>query len=86
MAGSSRPATLEVVATDGFSDYALLDSGNGRKLERFGRFTVDRPEPQVMWQPVLEPSAWLQSRHECRENAPERRPRTTNLQRPCACG
>jgi 23S rRNA (cytosine1962-C5)-methyltransferase len=61
MAGSSRPATLEVVATDGFSDYALLDSGNGRKLERFGRFTVDRPEPQVMWQPVLEPSAWLQS-------------------------
>ena len=61
MAGSSRPATLEVVTTDGFSDYALLDSGNGRKLERFGRFTVDRPEPQVMWQPVLEPSAWLQS-------------------------
>jgi 23S rRNA (cytosine1962-C5)-methyltransferase len=61
MAGSSRPATLDIVATDGFSDYALLDSGNGRKLERFGPFTVDRPEPQAMWQPVLEPSVWLQA-------------------------
>jgi 23S rRNA (cytosine1962-C5)-methyltransferase len=35
--------------TTGFEDYALLDSGEGRKLERFGRFTVDRPEPQAMW-------------------------------------
>ena len=61
MAGSSRPATLDVVATDGFSDYALVDSGNGRKLERFGRFTVDRPEPQAMWQPVLEPGVWLRA-------------------------
>jgi 23S rRNA (cytosine1962-C5)-methyltransferase len=52
MAGSSRPATLDVVATDGGSDYALLDSGNGRKLERFGKFSVDRPEPQAMWQPA----------------------------------
>jgi 23S rRNA (cytosine1962-C5)-methyltransferase len=52
MAGSSRPATLDVVATDGCSDYALLDSGNGRKLERFGKFSVDRPEPQAMWQPA----------------------------------
>jgi 23S rRNA (cytosine1962-C5)-methyltransferase len=61
MAGSPRPATLDVVTTDGFSDYALLDSGNGRKLERFGRFTVDRPEPQAMWQPALEPGAWLRA-------------------------
>jgi 23S rRNA (cytosine1962-C5)-methyltransferase len=57
MAGSLRPATLDVVATDGFPDYALLDSGNGRKLERFGRFTVDRPEPQAMWQP-LKAATW----------------------------
>jgi 23S rRNA (cytosine1962-C5)-methyltransferase len=61
MAGSPRPTNLEVVVTAGFPDYALLDSGNGRKLERFGRFTVDRPEPQAMWQPVLEPSAWLRA-------------------------
>src|SRR5262249_46897074 len=39
----------------------LIDSGNGRKLERFGRFSVDRPEPQAMWQPALAPGAWLRA-------------------------
>ena len=52
---------LRVLATPGFADYALVDSGNGRKLERFGRFTVDRPEPQAMWQPALEPGVWLRA-------------------------
>src|SRR5262245_4204767 len=52
---------LRVLATPGFADYALVDSGNGRKLERFGRFTVDRPEPQAMWQPALEPGIWLRA-------------------------
>lgn len=60
-----RPAgsdtCLRVLATPGFADYALVDSGNGRKLERFGRFTVDRPEPQAMWQPALEPGVWLRA-------------------------
>jgi 23S rRNA (cytosine1962-C5)-methyltransferase len=62
---SGRPArsdvSLHVLATPGFADYALVDSGNGRKLERFGRFTVDRPEPQAMWQPALEPGVWLRA-------------------------
>jgi 23S rRNA (cytosine1962-C5)-methyltransferase len=50
-----------VLATAGFADYALIDSGAGRKLERFGRFIVDRPEPQAMWQPASEPGAWLRA-------------------------
>jgi 23S rRNA (cytosine1962-C5)-methyltransferase len=49
---------LRVIATAGFPDYALLDSGDGRKLERFGRFTVERPEPQALWRPALEPGQW----------------------------
>ncbi len=52
---------LRVLATPGFADYALIDSGNGRKLERFGRFTMDRPEPQAMWQPALEAGVWLRA-------------------------
>jgi 23S rRNA (cytosine1962-C5)-methyltransferase len=52
---------LRVIATPGFADYTLLDSGNGRKLERYGRFSVDRPEPQAMWQPALEPGVWLRA-------------------------
>src|SRR5262245_20429266 len=58
---SPNASCLRVIATVGFADYALLDSGHGRKLERFGRFVVDRPEPQAMWQPVLEPGRWLRS-------------------------
>ncbi|HJU30576.1 MAG TPA: class I SAM-dependent methyltransferase [Hyphomicrobiaceae bacterium] len=60
--GPGRSGThLHVLATAGFADYALIDSGAGRKLERFGRFIVDRPEPQAMWQPASEPGAWLRA-------------------------
>jgi 23S rRNA (cytosine1962-C5)-methyltransferase len=51
-------ARLNVLTTAGFPDYALLDSGDGRKLERFGQVTVERPEPQAMWRPALEPNVW----------------------------
>lgn len=45
---SSLPETL---VTRGWSDYALLDSGDGKKLERYGPHTVVRPEPQCFWKP-----------------------------------
>lgn len=32
-------------------DYTLLDSGNGRKLERFGEYILDRPCAQAVWEP-----------------------------------
>jgi 23S rRNA (cytosine1962-C5)-methyltransferase len=35
-----------------WADWGLVDSGDGRKLERYGRFTVVRPEPQAMWAPA----------------------------------
>jgi 23S rRNA (cytosine1962-C5)-methyltransferase len=35
-------------------DWALIDCGNGQKLERYGPFTVARPEPQAMWAPARE--------------------------------
>jgi len=41
----------QTLLTRGWSDYALLDSGAGRKLERYGPHTVVRPEPQCFWQP-----------------------------------
>lgn len=43
--------TPETLVTRGWSDYALLDSGDGKKLERYGGFTVVRPEPQCFWSP-----------------------------------
>lgn len=51
-------AALSLVTTSGFSGYALLDSGAGRKLERFGSVIVDRPEPQALWLPRLSKSEW----------------------------
>ena len=35
-------------------DYALLDSGDGLKLERFGKYIFARPESQAMWRRSLE--------------------------------
>ncbi|HKR89798.1 MAG TPA: class I SAM-dependent methyltransferase [Phenylobacterium sp.] len=50
--------TPGVMRTRGWADYALLDSGGGRKLERYGRYTVVRPEPQCLWAPRLPAEAW----------------------------
>lgn len=35
-----------------WADYGLIDSGNGRKLERYGQFRFIRPEAQALWQPA----------------------------------
>jgi 23S rRNA (cytosine1962-C5)-methyltransferase len=37
-----------------WSDYGLIDSGHGRKLERYGAWRFIRPEPQAMWAPASE--------------------------------
>jgi 23S rRNA (cytosine1962-C5)-methyltransferase len=47
-----------LLVSEGWSDHALLDSGGGRKLERFGRYRVDRPEPQAMWTRRLPEADW----------------------------
>lgn len=38
--------------------YALLDSGDGHKLERFGSQTVIRPDPQAFWPPANPVDSW----------------------------
>jgi 23S rRNA (cytosine1962-C5)-methyltransferase len=37
-----------------WTDYALLDSGDGLKLERFGNYVFVRPEAQAMWKRSLD--------------------------------
>jgi 23S rRNA (cytosine1962-C5)-methyltransferase len=58
----ARPAAatqqLSLIETFGFEGYALLDSGAGRKLERFGAVIVDRPEPQALWKRRLPDREW----------------------------
>ena len=38
-------------------DYELIDSGDGRKFERFGRYTLVRPCSQALWRP-RDRAAW----------------------------
>ena len=42
-------------------DYELLDSGDGRKLERFGAYTLARPCSQALWRPSLPASEWARA-------------------------
>lgn len=56
--GETVPLILETVAGD---DYALIDSGNGRKLERYGPYRIVRPEGQALWQPALPESVWAEA-------------------------
>ena len=39
-------------------DYELLDSGDGRKLERFGKHVLARPCSQARWRPCKSCSEW----------------------------
>ena len=44
--------SLATLVTEPWTDFGLVDSGHGRKLERYGRFRFIRPEPQAMWAPA----------------------------------
>ena len=56
--GALRARAPVMLATAGWDDYALLDSGNGRKLERYGGYRVVRPEEQAMWSPRRPAAEW----------------------------
>ncbi len=43
--------------------YELIDSGNGKKLERFGSYIIERPCSQAVWKPSLPPEEWRQRAH-----------------------
>src|ERR1700761_1268894 len=54
-------AEPQVLRTLAWKDHAVLDSGNGRKLERYGPYRVVRPEPQCLWAPRLDDAAWAKA-------------------------
>ncbi len=53
------------LAANGWSDYELLDSGDNKKLERFGPYVLIRPETQAIWK-VLHPDLWKSAKAEFR--------------------
>jgi 23S rRNA (cytosine1962-C5)-methyltransferase len=44
--------------TENWKDYELLDTSDGERLERWGKYVLIRPDPQVIWQGVAKHPAW----------------------------
>lgn len=44
--------------SEDWQDYQLIDSGGFEKLERFGRYTMIRPEPKALWDKALPAVEW----------------------------
>lgn len=56
---SNNPAPdFTILVPDPSSDYALIDSGDGEKLERFGKVVLSRPDPQALWRKRLGEGEW----------------------------
>jgi 23S rRNA (cytosine1962-C5)-methyltransferase len=49
---------IDLLLSSKWSDYELLDSGDGQKLERFGPYTFIRPEVQALWRKGLPVENW----------------------------
>ncbi len=44
--------------SDKWNDYELIDCGGGEKLERWGKYTLVRPDPQAIWNTPRENRLW----------------------------
>ena len=43
---------------DKWQDYELLDASDGERLERWGRFVLRRPDPQIIWNNAASHKLW----------------------------
>src|SRR5688572_32426759 len=50
----NTPLPFTLLESTRWRDYALLDSGEALKLERFGKYVFVRPESQAMWKRSLD--------------------------------
>ncbi len=52
---------MQILSTTGWEEYSLLDTGNGFRLEKFGNYILQRPDPQIIWKRKLPPLEWEKS-------------------------
>jgi 23S rRNA (cytosine1962-C5)-methyltransferase len=48
----------KILKTEPSGAYELLDSGEGEKLERYGKIILSRPDPQALWPKNLPDKEW----------------------------
>ena len=44
--------------SDAWKDYELIDASGGERLERWGKYSLVRPDPQVIWQSEKKHPLW----------------------------
>jgi len=52
---------MKILSAQNWDDYQLIDSGDGRRLEKFGKYTLDRPDPEALWKPSLPDTDWTKA-------------------------
>jgi 23S rRNA (cytosine1962-C5)-methyltransferase len=63
---------IETLTPTHWRDYELLDSGDELRLERFGAYTLARPDPEVLWRKRLPAAEWDKADATFRYGEPER--------------
>lgn len=58
MKQNERLPQLQLLTPSDWQDYTLLDTGGGEALEKFGPYTLIRPEPQAIWRKNLPQKDW----------------------------
>ena len=43
---------------DNWKDYEVIDTSKGEKLERWGKYILVRPDPQVIWDTPRKERGW----------------------------
>lgn len=49
---------IPTLFAESWKDYEVLDSGGGKRLERFGEVILIRPDSTALWEPLLTPGEW----------------------------
>lgn len=49
---------MKLLSPEHWTDYELIDTGGFEKLERFGKYTLSRPEPQAVWGKSMPQAEW----------------------------
>ena len=47
--------------SDKWQDYELIDASDGQRLERWGQYTLVRPDPQVLWRGARVSGLWTRA-------------------------
>ena len=47
-----------MILANNWNDYKIIDMANGQKLEKWGKITLVRPDPQIIWNNKTFPEKW----------------------------